>query len=865
MKVLLDLQGCQALGSRNRGIGRYSLALAKEMVRQGTGHEFWLLLNAAFPEAIESLREEFSGLVPASRFAVFQVPRECADLAHEDLWRARAAELIRRHAIRELHPDVVHVGSLFEGLVEDCATAIDPELDGAPTAVTLYDLIPLLNPQRYLADARTANWYHRKIESLVRADLLLGISSSACQEAESALTGKRGRVVDISSAADPALFHPAAPGDAASRLGLKRGFIMYTGGIDWRKNIDGLIRAYAMLPGTVRAEHQLALVCHAETYARTQLLAAASRQGLAPDDVVFTGYVTDADLADLYRSCTLFVFPSLHEGFGLPALEAMMCGAVVIGSNNSSIPEVIGRDDALFDPGSDKDISALMLRALEDEPFRQALREHAPVQAARFSWQQTAGRAVRALEELHAANLEHRASRPPDALPRRLRLAMHAPLPPAQSGIADYTAQVLEVLHPHYDIELITDQPDVQLPGPLAQLPVRTTAWFREHAGGYDRIVYQFGNSVFHAHMFGLLKEFPGVVVLHDFFLSGVLNWMEMLGHEPGTFERALRNSHGPKAVEEDRRAGRDAAVLHYPCNRDVVQRATGVIVHSRYSLEAGDRWYGPGFTRKWRQIPLLRIPPSQPERESARRALGLAPDDFLVCTFGHVAPTKLSVRALQAWQASTLAGDSRCRFVMVGNSKPPYDDDVQKAIRQGPGASRISITGFADAALYERYLCAADLAVQLRTMSRGETSAAVLDCLGYGLPLVANANGASAEYPTTVLRLLPDEFSEAELVQALEQLRADGAQRQRLSAAAREWVQARHTPQAVGPLYRAAIEEFAARPPNASYWDTVHAIAALADSPADSDLTEAAVALAATAAAFAGTTDDRTAPSGAR
>ena len=225
MRMLLDLQGCQSTGSRGRGIGRYSLALAKGLVRNGPHHEFWLLLNAAFPETIEPIRQAFDSLVPPERIAVFQVPPGCAEMLDSSLWRTRAAELIRRHAIRSIKPDLIHVSSLFEGLVDDCATLIEPALDGAPTAVTLYDLIPLLNPQRYLADVRTKAWYMRKLNSLARADLLLGISASACAEVSAALPQRRGQAINISTAADP-LFHPTGPADAVHRAGLTRPFVM---------------------------------------------------------------------------------------------------------------------------------------------------------------------------------------------------------------------------------------------------------------------------------------------------------------------------------------------------------------------------------------------------------------------------------------------------------------------------------------------------------------------------------------------------------------------------------------------------------------------------------------------------------------
>ena len=840
MKLLLDLQGCQSGGSRNRGIGRYSLALAQAMVRHGGAHDIWLLLNGTLPGTVEPLREAFAGRVPPERIAVFQVPPGCGAAQADTPWRVQAAEAIRQYAIDAIAPDVVHVSSLFEGLVDDCATFVPPRAGGPRVAVTLYDLIPLLNAQRYLSDPRTKAWYMGKIASLARADLLLAISESASVEARDHLPGRQGTVANISCAADPR-FVPEGPRDAAARFGLNRPFVMYTGGIDWRKNIEGLIRAYATLPRALREAHQLALVCHAEPQARAQLLRLAASCGLRKDDVVMTGFVSDEDLAGLYRGCALFVFPSLHEGFGLPALEAMMCGAPVIGSNCSSIPEVIGRADALFDPQDDAAIAAAMRRGLEDAPFRESLRRHGALQAGRFSWDNTGQRALREIEALHA-----RTERTgPVRQPTRPRLAMVSPIPPAQSGIADYCAELLPVLAAHYDIEVVCDQEQVALPAAVAGLPVRSVAWFDAHAGEYDRIVYQFGNSEFHAHMFGLLRRHPGVVVLHDFFLSGVLHWMQTRGHADA-FSDALLGSHGTQAVDFERAQGRGATIARYPLNRFVVERATGVIVHSNYSLQAAASWYGPATASHWHRIPHLRVLPPVPDRNAARQALGLEVDDFLVCSFGHVGETKQNHRLLEAWLRSPLAQDARCRLVLVGkNALSGYGERIAQLVAGGHG--RISITGFADRPLFERYLAAADAAVQLRGTSRGETSGTVLDCLAHGVALVANANGSNAEYPQGVIHRLEDEYSDADLLAALVRLRAAPQERRQLGEAGRAWVAAHHDPQAVALAYREAIEAAAAQPHATAYWRLVGRIAALGNPPREADLLDVAAAIAAT------------------
>ena len=126
----------------------------------------------------------------------------------------------------------------------------------------------------------------------------------------------------------------------------------------------------------------------------TTLKQLAKKKGAQPDGVRLLGQVTDEQLAHLYKGCSAFVFPSWHEGFGLPALEAMAAGAAVLAANTSSLPEVVGQEEALFDPFDVDEIKAKLEQVLTDQAFAQKLRDHAPVQAAKFSWQHTAEQAL---------------------------------------------------------------------------------------------------------------------------------------------------------------------------------------------------------------------------------------------------------------------------------------------------------------------------------------------------------------------------------------------------------------------------------------------------------------------------------------
>ncbi len=151
MRIVLDLQACQT-NSRFRGIGRYSMGLAQAMLRAGNGHEFWIALNGQLEETIAALRLAFDGLVPQERIVVFDVPGPVWEIDPANAWRIGASELVRESFLARLQPDVVHVSSLFEGLGDNFVASVGRLGHPERTAVTLYDLIPLVWKETYLAD-----------------------------------------------------------------------------------------------------------------------------------------------------------------------------------------------------------------------------------------------------------------------------------------------------------------------------------------------------------------------------------------------------------------------------------------------------------------------------------------------------------------------------------------------------------------------------------------------------------------------------------------------------------------------------------------------------------------------------------------
>jgi glycosyltransferase involved in cell wall biosynthesis len=827
MRIVIDLQAAQSSGSRNRGIGRYSLSLAKAMAQFRGTHEIVIVLNGLFSDSIEPIRLAFKDILPREAIRVWETTEPVAQVNSDNDWRRKAAERLYEAFLASLEPDVVHVSSLFEGLGDNAVTSIGA-LYKTPTAVTLYDLIPYIHPKPYLEDTKCREWYLEKIEYLRHANLWLAISESSRREGVDRLGLSDDWSINISTDAD-VYFRPrevSLETERALRIkyGLEKPFMMYTGGIDYRKNIEGLIRAFAKLPNELRAAHQLAIVCSVQPSSRETLEQLAAQAGLSRNAVVLTGFVPEEDLLLLYNLCALFVFPSWYEGFGLPALEAMRCGAPVIGANTSSIPEVIGWDEALFDPHSDDAMTMAIERALTDEKFRHELIERAKTQQQRFSWEESARRAISAMERLHAQATSNGVSKP--SVPRKLSLAYVSPLPPERSGIADYSAELLPALAGHYIVDVIVDQPEISDPWISRHCTARSVEWFLEHAHCYDRVLYHFGNSTYHQHMFEMLAMVPGVVVLHDFFLSGILSHMQWHNMVHGIFTDELFRSHGYVALHDYANATDKADIIwKYPCSLRVIQDARGVIVHSPCSLRYAEKWYGEG-SNDWKIIPHMRnaFPPY--ERKESREILGFGPDDFIVCAFGILGPTKLNHRLLQAWIDSGMAKE-RGYLVFVGEN---HAGDYGRNLREKLDTKRdsnICITGWADTETYRRYLAAADVGVQLRQLSRGETSGSVLDCMNCGLATIVNANGSMADLPDEAVWKLPDEFSDRELIEALETLWRNVSKRRELGRAGREIIKKAHDPQRCAGLYAEAIEHFY-RPQCAGVQALVEAVASL-------------------------------------
>ena len=404
MKIVIDLQGAQS-ESRYRGIGRYSLSLTQSILRNKGEHQIIVALNGMFPETIEPIRSALDGLIAQEDIRVWFALGPVKAYIESNHHRSQLAELIREEFLNGLKPDVVLITSMFDGFGDDTVTSVSLLPCTHKTVSILYDLIPFVQSEVYLSPNPVyEKFYRTKLEHLKKSDAWLTISDSSLHEAVEYLQIDENQITNISGACDPVFRRVNISSEdkesLQKRFDITGQFILYSGGADARKNLIRLLSVYSKLPRDLADKYQLVIAGKMPEPNIQALRKHAKSCGIPASNVVFTGGISDADLCHLYNLCHAYVFPSLHEGFGLPVLEAMSSGAPVIASNTSSLPEVVGDAEALFDPTNEQDILSKLVHVLTDESFRQRLIENGNKNIEHYSWDACGKRALQAISHL---------------------------------------------------------------------------------------------------------------------------------------------------------------------------------------------------------------------------------------------------------------------------------------------------------------------------------------------------------------------------------------------------------------------------------------------------------------------------------
>ncbi len=364
MKIGID---ARFWGPSGKGLGRYSQKLIEELEKIDFENQYVIFLS---PHNFE----QYTPQNPNFR-------KICVDItwySWKEQWQF--PRILKRYKIDLMHFLHFNVPVLYRG----------------PFITTIHDLILLDYPTHkasklslpyywlkylaYLLTIRVTTWKARHI---------IAISDFTKDSIEKHFRGTANKTTRIYNGIDLEKFNPVNKGEFSYSLFpmiIPGKFFLYVGNVYPHKNIEGLLRSFRRMVNDSEVDSDIRLVIVGKTDYFFERVIALSRKLKLQDRVVFPGFVPDDQLLQLYEDCMCYVFPSLHEGFGLPPLEAMAMGAPVLIANSTCLPEVFGPDVAYMDPHDEEDMYQAMKGVTRNPDFKQQQNQVAEQLLNKYSW-----------------------------------------------------------------------------------------------------------------------------------------------------------------------------------------------------------------------------------------------------------------------------------------------------------------------------------------------------------------------------------------------------------------------------------------------------------------------------------------------
>ena len=613
-----------------------------------------------------------------------------------------------------------------------------------PVAAIMYDVIPYRFPEQYQVEPNARRQAQLRAPLARTVDAMLAISQFSAITAADELDYPLERIRSIGAGVEDQFVPPSVRrvprADRVLPRAVDRYVVSVTGG-DERKNTEGLLRAWGLLPATIRqGRHLVIATAHSPAVLRRWEDWAVDA-GIR-DDVVFTGSITDDEMVAILQAAELAVMPSTEEGFGLPVVEAAACGTPVICSNVSSLPEVLGEPLAEFDPFDPSSIAAAIERALVDADHRDLLLEAGRRAADRWTWRRVADDAVAALTELGPRWPQR--LREPDR-----RVAIAGPFAGSASGIGQYDESVLEAIERRRladpttpAIEVFVDSSGTSAPtdAGAGRRPVRAIGRYAK-PWDFDHLVAVLGSSPHHVATAELALSEACHVWLHEASLVGVHLG---LAHASGSESWARQHVADRLAADETpatiSRIEPDELLdaprfdeLGVTLLGETLDRARSVIVSSGRAADTVRRLRpdGPPVL----VLPLGHRATIEPTRIPARGD---------IVAVGWLAANKSPELAIDV--LSRLERDITLTF--VGPSAGDSADTVRALATTAGVADRVSFTGRLEDDAYAERIARSRVGLQLRTSDRGEMSAAITDLISHGIPTVTTLSTAGPTSP---------------------------------------------------------------------------------------------------------------------
>ena len=672
-----------------RGVGRYTVGFVRAMLAAGIETQVLCATDRQIHEW---------------RLAIPEVRADRLSRAH-----------IRRAADRQswfvctqlmLHPVPLDV---IPRAVTECRMSV---------AAIIHDVIPQRYPDRYLSDPFARAQTTLRTMTCASIDRFCANSTFTADTASIELALPRSRFVVVGAVVEPQ-FVEADGSELRPSVDVGGGqpYVLAVTGADPRKNTERLLRAWAALPVNLRTSHKLVIACAAPDSTIAHWNHLAHVDGI-DSQVTFTGGIDDERLVQLMQHAALGVMPSLEEGFGLPIAEMVACGTPVVCSRTSSMPEVAGCEDALFDPFDVGDIAAAIATALADSAVAHRILE---AERERLGDWRPAVVGAKIRDALHVTP---RATHTDVPSPRTIAIA--SPPPESPSGIGEYTELVRHAWMGDDELITLDDCASSSLrPRRAVNRPVRGVGSLgsRLRSHDFDHLIIALGSSQYHAVSAERARDQWAHLWIHEPTLLGALIGP---GHYGGGARWAAErlSGWGEHVAEAD---ALDPVLLHergYTGLKTLLGDARSVIVSSAIArdivIHECDNHQAP---------PTFVLPLAHPKRERVH-----LPDGMRIVTLGWVEPSKEIERCLRL-----VASIEGAHLDVVGGVADEYAAQIAQCVQQLGIEGRVDLHSRVSDAQLNEVLARATCGVQFRTGHPGQMSASVCELLARGIPVVTN------------------------------------------------------------------------------------------------------------------------------
>ncbi|MBX7244085.1 MAG: glycosyltransferase [Candidatus Sumerlaeaceae bacterium] len=702
-----------------------------------------------------------------------------------------------------------------------------------PLIATAHDLTPLfLAGADCLEDLPPADPYRLRLDHLRRnASHLIAVSMASKTELVDKLGFPEERITVIYQGvserdADGIEMDPRNT-EITPLVGFGEKYFLVVGGYGPKKNLENLIPALGRIAPDRLAAHPIVFAGLYDDTSWERLEHLRARH-CPSAKFLRLGYVSEGQLAVLYRNAGALLFVSLHEGFGLPIVEAMKQGCPVVTSNRGATAEVAGDAALLCAPDSRSSIADAVREIMERPGLRTDLKRRGLRQAEKFSWDRCAEETA---DLLRKVGRDHHQ---PSQSSIKPRIAWFSPLPPEWGGVSAYTEGMCSELRKHFDLTLVNSYPpSAESPEGLKDLPRITHREFRDRTA--DLLpVYNVQNNFEQSGLtYDTLRQIPGLCIAHDLNIHAFL-YDRFVDRNPTPptrmLRRAFNNDHGENDYYRELNAAHGEAgaaqayeVLNFgslpdtsrlPCHRLVTMSSLAVVTHSRWAVGQLESNADPAPIY---YLPLgIEVPLEAPGSQVAalRKRLGIENGELLVVTGGFLIPERRLDALLKAIWMLKKQG-VRCHLVAAGRTPAWLDTELvelaEKLGLQGQFHRLGYLTNHQD---FWTALQAADVVAHLHHPTKGETSSTALRALAAGRPLLVTDEDAFREMPEDCCWKVPAGALEVPtLAEFLGALAADPGLRRTMSRNATAFIHRCHVWPKVAAQFAAIVDEVSRLP----------------------------------------------------